>query len=90
MQAYEPYKPKTDKEHQVASFLGRQVRKLRNQQGLTRSQLAKVMECTPEELACIERGEICIHGMYLVKLSRTFEVPVKYWVDPRDLNKDRP
>jgi transcriptional regulator with XRE-family HTH domain len=64
--------------------LGKRIRQWREANGLTRPQLAELLEMDGfERLAAYERGQSFMPYYYLIKLSDRSGLPLDYWLrDP--------
>lgn len=58
--------------------IGERIRKLRERNGISRALLAERMDCSPDTLGRIERGEREIRSDYLWMISVEFSVTVDY------------
>ena len=58
--------------------IGRKVKKLRLEKGISQEKLAEYVDMSREHISCIERGKhLAIETLY--NLARFFEVDIKYF-----------
>lgn len=64
--------------------IGKKIRTLRNEKGLTQVQLADEISIHPKRLSNIENGEKPVSILILENLSKFFDVPLYYFLDFTD------
>ena len=70
--------------------IGSRIRKLREERGYSREQLAEYAEISSDFLYHIETGRKSMKVQNLARLAAALDVPTDYLVYGRDLYKDNP
>ena len=70
---------KTRQDRLVALEIGRKLRKLRNDRGITQEQLAEALNCCRERISRIENGKVCPTHNFILSLTKYFQVDADYF-----------
>ena len=82
-------KPAKQTKAQIDKKIGACIREERTNRGISREDLAKILNLTTSHMGLIERGERGATSLTLVKLSNAFGVPVNRLFDnSTDVNED--
>ncbi len=65
----------------LRNSIGRKVRYLRLENGLSQEKLAEGVDMSREHISCIERGKNLANIETLYNLSKFFEVDIKYFFE---------
>jgi len=74
---------------QDRSRIGERVRTLRKQRSWTQAQLAKLLGVSQNYLSVLERGKGSFTAEHLLKILKTFNVPVDYFAAGRGQREDQ-
>ena len=73
-----PKKTREDKVH-LDKIIGRNIRAEREARGISRDELAELLDLTTSHMGLIERGERGATAVTLSKLTRVFDVPIDHF-----------
>jgi len=59
--------------------IGRKVKNLRLEKGLSQEKLAEYVDMSREHISCIERGKHLVTIETLYKLAKYFDIDIKYF-----------
>ncbi len=63
----------------IRNEIGRRVKKLRLEKGLSQEKFAECVDMSREHISCIERGKHMITIESLYKIAEYFEIDLKYF-----------
>lgn len=61
----------------LRNSIGRKIRSLRLEQGLSQEKLAELVEMSREHISCLERGKNTISIDSLYKIAQYFQIDIK-------------
>ena len=61
----------------LRNSIGRKIRSLRLEQGLSQEKLAELVEMSREHISCLERGKNTISIESLYKIAQYFQIDIK-------------
>ncbi len=64
---------------QLRNEIGRKVKHLRQEKGLSQEKLAEYVDMSREHISCIERGKHLVIIETLYNLAKYFEIDIKYF-----------
>lgn len=73
----------------IDSAVGKRLRSLRNQRGLSLERVGELLEVSPQQISRLERGQHRLSASQLYRLARGFGVPVGWFFrDYREADED--
>lgn len=63
----------------IRNKIGRNIKSLRIEKGLSQEKLAEYVNISREHLSCLERGKYSINIETLYNIAKFFEVDIKYF-----------
>ena len=63
----------------IRNKIGRNIKSLRIEKGLSQEKLAEYVNISREPLSCLERGKYSINIETLYNIAKFFEVDIKYF-----------